>query len=154
MATFRDGAVGDSTEIHTVQKNPIGASARGTDGSIWLYLKGVASTVAGSWVTYDELGVTALVAANAIGPVAVAGAAVVANQFGWYCVSAPAGVLARVAANSADNAKLGREGADGDAGDGFAAGDQIRNAVARGATGGAAALVTVQIHYPYVNDEA
>lgn len=149
---FTDPTVGRSDEIHTTQKNPIMTMARGTDGSVWQYMSGIGSTVQGSWVTFDEAGVTALLAANAKGPVAVAGAALVANTFGWYCVYAPLGVSARVAANTADNSLIGREGADGDAGDGRAAGDEIYNAIARGSTAGAAALVTCQIRYPFVDD--
>lgn len=152
MAIFIDPAIGASSDVHTVQQNAIGMVARATDGSEWVYLKGVASTVAGSWVTFDEAGVTALLATNAKGPVAVAGAANVANTFGWYCRRAPAGVSARIAANTADNSLLGRETADGDAGDGRAAGDEIYNAICRGAVGGAAALATVQIFDPFVDD--
>jgi hypothetical protein len=114
-------------------------------------MKGVASTVAGSWVTYDEAGVTALLAANAKGPVAVSGGATVANKFGWYCVFAPVGVSAQLAANCADNALIGREGADGVAGDGRTAGDEIYNAITRGSTSSAAAA-TVQIMFPHVDD--
>jgi len=123
-----------------------------TEGRLWVYMLGVASTVQGSWVTYDEALATALLAANAKGPVAVAGAAIVAAKYGWYCVFAPKGVSAMVAANTADNGNLGREGADGEAGDGRVAGDEIYNARARAATAGAAALTTCQIMFPFVDD--
>jgi hypothetical protein len=149
---FRDPVVGSTDEIHDSAKNPVGLTARDTEGRLWVYLKGVASVVEGSWVTYDEAGVTALLAANAKGPVAVAGAAIVANKYGWFCVFAPSGVSAMVAANSADNTQIGREGADGVAGDGRAAGDQIYNCWSRGATSGAAALTSVQIMFPFVDD--
>lgn len=152
MARFIDAAAAGSDAIHDSDKQGVGAMVRATDGSEWIYLKGAASTVKGSWVTFDEAGATTLLAANAIGPVAVAGAAIVANKFGYYCRRAPLGVSARLAANCADNAKIGREGADGDAGDGRAAGDEIYNAITRGSTAGAAALTTVQIFDPFVDD--
>lgn len=152
MAKFSSPAVGASSDVHTTQQNPLGQRAFDTEGREWVYLKGVASTVAGAWVTYDEASVTALLAANAIGPVAVAGAATLASQFGWYCIDAPVGVSALLAANCADNAKIGRETADGTAGDGRAAGDEIYGAISRGATAGAAALTTVQIYRPFVDD--
>jgi hypothetical protein len=81
----------------------------------------------------------------------VAGAALVASTWGWFCVFAPKGVSARLAANCADNASIGREGSDGDAGDGRAAGDQIIGAITREAST-SAAVKTVQIYFPSVND--
>jgi hypothetical protein len=148
---FPMAVVGDTTAIHDSALNPIGTRTFDAAGNEYIYLKGVASAVAGSWVTFDEAGVTTLLAANAKGPVAIAMAAIVANKYGWFCRSALS-VLARVAANSADNALVGREGADGDVGDGRAAGDEIYNAITRGSTAGAAALTAVQIHYPHVDD--
>jgi hypothetical protein len=149
---FRDAVVGNTDAVHDSALNPVGLTARDIDGRVWVYMKGVASCVEGSWVTYDEAGVTTLLAANAKGPVAVAGAAIVANKYGWFCVSAPCGVSAMLAANCADNVLIGREGADGVAGDGRAAGDEIYNAISRGSTAGASALTTVQINHPFVDD--
>lgn len=143
----------DTSAVDETAKHVLGTRAFDTEGREWIYLKGVASTVAGSWVTFDDTGATALLAANAVGPVAVAGAATVANTYGWYCIhSGATTVTARVAANTADNAQLGREGADGVAGDGRSAGDQIIGAVARAAVGASDDDAPVQIWYPQVND--
>ena len=46
--------------------------ARDVDSNEYILLGGVASTVIGSPVTFDENGSTTLLAANAVGPVAVA----------------------------------------------------------------------------------
>jgi hypothetical protein len=143
--------VGDTTDIHDSALNPIGTMAWDASGNAYVYLKGVGSVVAGSWVTFDEAGVTTLLAANAIGPVAFAMAAVVANKYGWFCRVSHSN-SARIAANCADNARIGREGADGDAGDGRAAGDEIYNAITRGSTAGAAALTPVNCFFPFVDD--
>lgn len=143
--------VGDTDAVHDSALNPLGTPAWDAAGNEYVYLKGVASTVKGSWVTFDEAAITTLLAANAKGPVAVAMAAIVANKFGWYCRRALS-VQAMLAANCADNALVGREGADGVAGDGRSAGDQIYNAITRGATSGSAALTAVQIAYPHVDD--
>lgn len=147
---FPRASVGLLTDVHDSAQVPVGT--RRVEGvSEYIYLQGVASTVAGSWVTYDEVYTTALLAANAVGDVAVAMAAIVANKFGWYCIKGK--VSAMLAANCADNSgSIGREGADGEAGDGRAAGDAIIGAVSRGSTAGAAALTAVQINYPLVND--
>lgn len=154
MALLSGGPVGAHAAtgtIDTTAKVPVGTRQRGADGfSEFIYLKGVASTLAGSWVTYDEVGVTALLAANAKGPVAVATAATVADTYGWYCIFGTCSAL--LAANCADNAALGWETTDGYAGDGKATGDEIVGAISRGSTSGSAALATVQLNYPYATD--
>lgn len=145
-----NATVGALTDIHSTAQNPVG-TLKEENGKVYIYLIGVANNVVGAWVTYDETGQTTLLAANAVGPVAVSMAAILAGQYGWFCRKALS-VPANLAANSADNSgQLGREGADGVAGDGRAAGDAIIGAVARAATT-AAATVAVQIDFPYVND--
>ena len=143
---------GDSGDIHTTQMHKFGTRAVDVDGNVWIYLKGVASTVLGSWVTYDELGVTTLLVANAKGFVAVAGAILDATtDFGWYCIFGE--VEASLAANCGADALIGYEAASGAAGDGYAAGDMIYGAMIRDATT-TAAIATVQISYPFVTDES
>ena len=148
-------AVGLPGEVHTSARNPVGMRAMGYDttGNIaeYIYLKGVASTIVGSVVTYDEAGVTALIVANAVGPVAIATGLTVASTWGWYGIAGT--FLTDVVANCADNAKLGRETTDGKVGDGFAAGDAITGAVSRAATT-AAAVILCQYLYPSVNDSS
>jgi hypothetical protein len=133
-------------QIDTVQRFPFGMVIAGTDSvggfAEFVYLKGVASTIVGSVVNYDELGVSSLLAAGSVGPVAVALAIVdAATKFAWYGIygTFPTDVVA----NTADNAKLGRETTDGKVGDGFAAGDQLVGAISRAATT-AAAVVNCQ----------
>jgi hypothetical protein len=144
---------GDLSVVDTVQKNPIGMIAQGYDAlgnsAEFIYLKGVASTIVGSVVTYDEAGVTALLAAGAIGPVAVALAInVAATTFSWYGITGT--FPTDVVANCADNANLGRETTNGKVGDGFASGDAITGAVSRAATT-AAAVINCQFQRPSVN---
>lgn len=81
----------------TTQKHPLGTIVRANDPTYgegeFIYLLGVASTVAGSIVTYDAaVGTTALAVAgtNLPRPVAVAMSANVANQYGWYQISGTA----------------------------------------------------------------
>jgi hypothetical protein len=125
-----------------------------TTGNVaeYIFLAGVTSTIVGSVVTYDEAGLTTLIAANAVGPVAIATAIVdAATKGGWYGIAGT--FLTDVVANCADNAKLGRETTDGKVGDGAASGDIITGAVSRAATT-AAAVVLCQILYPSVNDSS
>ena len=142
------------------QLNSVDSSARfdllqraeGEAGKEYIYLTGVGSTVVGSWVTYDELGITALITTASIGPVAVAMAITDAStEFGWYQIYGSA--QAKMAANCGDNAIIGREGANGVAGDDEVSGDQIFNAISREETSDAA-VATVQLKYPYVTDNS
>jgi len=94
-------------ETDTVQNFPFGYMIRAFDPILgvgeFIYLQGLAGTVAGTAVTYNSLtGVTALLAATANSdlPVAIALAPTIANLFGWYqisgaanCVSVTAGAL-------------------------------------------------------------
>lgn len=148
------GVVGQPGDVHTTARNTVGTRARGYDAlggqAEYIYLGGCTSTIVGSVVTFDELGVTTLIAANAKGPVAVAMAIVdAATKFGWYAIQGTHPV--DTVANSADNSTVGRETTDGKVGDGRAAGDEIANWFQRAATTGAA-VVNHQFDHPFVND--
>ena len=77
-------------------KHPVGTIVRAKDPTYgegeFIYLKGVASTAVGSWVTYNlDDGTTTLLAANAIGPVAISMSAnTAATTYGWYQISGKA----------------------------------------------------------------
>jgi len=78
---------GDTDVVDTEARHALGTVGFDKDGNAYTYLKGVVSTVAGSVVSFDEAGATLLLAANAVGRVAVAMAAIVANSYGWYQIS-------------------------------------------------------------------
>jgi len=143
-------------ETSTTQKHPLGFIVQAFDSFYgageFIYLRGVASTAVGSWVTYNsDDGSTALLAANAIGPVAVAMSANVANQFGWYQIQGKA--VARVATGFVDNANLYATATAGTADDAVVAGDRIKNAVGASAIGTpSAGLAEVEIARPFMDD--
>ena len=142
----------DTSVVDTTQKYPFGFRAKDTLGNEFIYLTGVSSTIAGSWVTYDELGITTLLGANAIGPVGVAMAAIDStSKYGWYCIYGT--VEGDYSANCAADVAIGYETAAGHVGDGHAAGDQIYGAVSRD-TITTAGLGTTQINYPFVDDNS
>jgi hypothetical protein len=137
---------------------PVLTSVRGTDDNNgdaeFIYLQGCAATVKGSVVTYDHLGQTTLLVADASGPVAVALAAVDAiTKYGWYCVKGivPTLVAANSAVAVAGGKNPGFELVAGQVGDGRAAGDEILNFWQRVATT-TAALALCQIDHPSVNN--
>lgn len=150
-----EASIGSLSDVDTTQRNALGLRIMGVDDfgntAEYIYLKGVASTIAGSVVNYDEAAVTTLIGAGTKGPVAVAMAATVASTFGWYGIAGT--FTTDVVANCADNANLGRETTDGKVGDGAAAGDSIFGAVSRNSTT-AAALIYCQFIYPSTNGKS
>jgi len=138
----------------TTQSVPLGTIVQGLDDGTFgagefIYLKGVASTAVGSWVTYnaDDFS-TALLAANAIGPVAVAMSACVASQFGWYQIQGKA--TAKVSAGFVDNASLFATATPGEADDAVVAGDRVKRA--KGASAVASGVAEVEIDRPFMDD--
>lgn len=136
------------TSIDTVKQTNLGKRARDEAGKEYIYLKGVASTVAGSWVTFDKDGNTTLLAGNAVGKVAVALAATVANTFGWYQVYGPCAVTA--SDTTAANKALYIDGTAGRVDDLVVAGDLIVGAHSTAAD--ATNVLAVDLNYPYVTD--
>lgn len=137
------------TEIDTTKEFRLGTRKRDVAGNEYIYLQGVAATVAGSWVSFDELGVTTLldtdVAASLVGPIAVAQAAVDATtKFGWFMIFGK--TLANVEAAFADNSKIFAVATAGSADDAGTAGNQIVGAYGRSAIANGQA--TVQLTYP------
>lgn len=147
--------VGAPGEVHDTQKNQLLTEAKDNLGATYVYLQGVSSLVSGDAVTFDENGVTTLLAGNAKGPVAVATATVDATtEFGWFLrETGLGGNSANLKANSADNGTLGIETTAGKLGDGRAAGDQAIGVIGRGATSGSDAAATIQMaRPPFVDD--
>jgi hypothetical protein len=142
-------AVGETGEVHDTQKNPIRAERLFSDGNVYIYLKGVASTIAGSWVNYDEAGVTAGLDTDAadtlIGQLAIATGAIVANKFGWYGVK---GSFSAGAGTVSDNGKVFPTSTVFICDDTGTGGQQVINAKWRSAD--SSSLATVEIDHPFV----
>lgn len=144
----------------TVQNNPLGTVVQAVDTAIYgegtfIYLKGVASTVVGSLVTYDGASTgtptyQTVLAPSTVGlaqPVAVAMSANVANQFGWYQVQGSA-VIATNGTLAAGPGPVYLAGS-GQVTSTQANGKQVLNARNDTATGTpAAGLAVVQIAWP------
>lgn len=141
--------------INTSKRFRLGTQKKDITGNVYVYLKGVASTIAGSVVTYDlSTGVTALIVADASGPVAISASAnTSATNYSWYGVQGvfTTDVVANSAAYATTAKNPGRETTDGKVGDGRAAGDEINNFIQITATT-AAALVPCAINWPFVNN--
>ena len=136
--------------------HPLGTIAQAKDPTYgvgeFIYLKGVASTALGSWVTYNaDDNTTALLAANAIGPVAVARAATVADTYGWYQISGKA--IGKALASYADNALVYATATAGSVDDAVVAGDRVK--LAKGASAvdtPSTGLAEFEIQRPFMDD--
>ena len=141
------------TNVDSAQKYPLGMIIRAVDPTLgmgeFIYLKGLADTAIGTVVNYDQEGVTALINANTVGPVAVAMAATVANTYGWYQITGVAKVL--VDTDVADNAAVYASGA-GTVNDAAVAGDQVWPAKFVAARTGAG-LVSCSISRPSITND-
>lgn len=103
----------------TVQNHPLGTIIRAYDpvlgGAEFIYLLGVASTVVGNTVTYNATTYQSTLSpatANNVGPQAVAMAANVASQYGWYQISGLATVK-KTAVKVTAGAKIYQSGTAG-----------------------------------------
>lgn len=146
------------TDHDTTQKVALGRIVQASDPTYgtgeFIYLKGVASTAVGSWVTYnlDDFS-TALLAANAIGPVAVAMSACVASEYGWYQISGKA--VGKALASYADNGLVFGTGTAGSVDDAVVDGDMVH--LAKGASAidtPSAGFAEFEISRPYTDDIA
>jgi hypothetical protein len=122
-------------ETSTTPLHPLGAIRQAVDRGAnsngageFIYLSGAASTVAGSWVTYNlDDGSTTLLAANAIGPVAIAMAATLAGQYGWYQIQGKA--VGNALTGFLDNANVYATATAGSVDDAVVAGDRVKGAL-------------------------
>ncbi len=143
-------------ETRTTKNHPLGTIVEASDPTYgageFIYLLGVASTAVGSWVTYNlDDGSTALLAANAIGPVAVAMSANVASQYGWYQISGKA--VGKALASYADNGLVFATATAGSVDDAVVDGDMVH--LAKGASAvdtPSTGFAEFEISRPYTDD--
>lgn len=139
----------------TTAAHAIGSVSEGTDPSRgygkFIYLRGVAGTVVGSVVTYNpETGTTVLATTRARGLAAVAMAATVGNQFGWYQREGSAAVRALAVVAGATPYATATPGVLDDA---VVAGDLLYGATFTSADGTpAAGLALCALSNPYFGD--
>lgn len=143
-------------ETSTTQRLRLGTRVQAYDSTYgageFIYLVGVASTAVGEWVTFNtDDHTTARLAANAIGPVAVAMSANVASQYGWYQIYGKA--VGKALASFADNANVYATATAGSVDDAVVAGDRVKNAKGASAVDTpSTGLAEFEIDYPSMDD--
>lgn len=157
---IRNALIGSQpiAETSTVKNHPLGTIVIADDPTYgageFIYQVGVASTAIGSWVTINmDDGVTALLAANAIGPVGVAMSANVASQYGWYQISGKA--VGKALTGYVDNALVWATSTAGSVDDAVVDGDMVH--LAKGASAldtPSTGFAEFEISRPYTDDIA
>lgn len=149
LTSYGGAFVGATTDIHTTQRNMLGARAFDSVGNEWVYLAGVASCLLGDWVSYNAATYVAVrLAADAVGLVAIAPVAILAANWGWFIIY---GFYAT--SNSDTVAAAGGLFIDGTTGrvdDASVAGDMVYGAVSTAAD--ATNVLPVHLSYPYVTN--
>lgn len=149
----QDAAVGLPGDLDTVARNPIGSRCQYVDSvqglQEYVYLKGVASCLLGDSVSFNANTYTAVrLAADAVGRVAIAPAAIVAANWGWFLIFG-----FYLTANSDTVAGAGGLFIDGTTGrvdDASVAGDFINGMVSTAAD--TTNVLPVHLNYPYVTN--
>lgn len=144
--------VGNPGDVHTSARNPLGTRAMGSDKTEYIYLKGVASTAIGSWVVYDELFETILLDTDLVdqGDVAIASAAVVASNWGWYAIKG-ASVQGLALTALGDNAIVFATSTGGSIDDTDTGVGYVHGALSRSVVNETTFLATFQISYPFLS---
>lgn len=152
MAYISNGkqvGLGALTTVYTdATKFALGEVVSDELGKQYVFLTGLDSTAAGSWVTYNESYVTALLAANAVGPVAVAMAATVGSTYGFYQIYGNCAVSASDT-TAADKA-LYIDATAGRVDDAVVTGDLIVGACSTAAD--STNVLPVFLNFPFVTD--
>ena len=135
---------------------PLGTIVQATDPTYgvgeFIYLKGLDTTAVGTWVTFNSDNyTTTLLAANAIGPVAVAMSANVTGQYGWYQISGKA--VGKALSGYLDDALVYATGTAGSVDDTVVAGDRVKNAKSASAVDTpTTGLAEFEIQRPWMDD--
>jgi hypothetical protein len=144
------------TDLSTTQRHPLGFIMQATDpvygSGEFVYCLGVASSVAGDWVTYnaDDGTTTRLVGTALIGPVGITMAALIATTYGWVQISGKA--IGRANAGFADNANVYATATAGQVDSAVVAGARVKNAKGASAVGTpSAGLAEFEINRPWVD---
>jgi len=136
-------------KIDTAKKFRLGHRIRQNNNE-FIYLKGVASNTAGSWVFFDADGTTTLTVANSKGRVAISMAAnTSATNYSWYQIYGK-NTIGKVV-TGANNAKVWVTATPGSVDNTDVAVDLVDGAIQRSAT--ASNVATFELNYPLCLNE-
>lgn len=136
-------------DIHTVQRNSLGARYQDEQGNEYVYLLGVANVVLNDAITYNATTYQIARSINdAVGFVAIAGAAVVASNWGWFQIYGFGSVNTKTSIAAANGAFLTNTAGQLD--DASVAGDFVNGLVFTGVD--VSLVAPVHMSYPFVTN--
>lgn len=144
------------TDVSTTQRHPLGTIVQAQDDDYgageFIYVKGVSSGAQYAWVTYNkDDGTTALLAANAVGPVGIMMSALdAATDYGWVQIEGKA--IGKCLTAFADDARVWITATGGSVDDASVAGDGVNLAKGASTTVVSSGVADFEIHRPWVND--
>lgn len=152
LTGFPEAFHGDTSDVDTSAMVPVGTRASDVGGNEWVYANGTASVAYGDWVYFPRADYQVeRVVADAIGPVAIAGSAIVASRYGWYQIYGT-NRRANVATGATATNPLYLTSTAGRVGTTDVAGDFIVGATLQ--VNSASNFGTVFITHPFVTDSA
>lgn len=135
-------------DIDTEQKNNLGARDQTVDGQEYIYLAGIAAVAANVVIVYNAATYVAkILTADDVGLVAVAPAAILAANWGWFLIKGFGSASSDTVAAAGG---LFIDGTPGRVDDASVAGDFINGMVSTGAS--VANVCPVHLSYPYVTN--
>jgi len=134
------------TQLDTTALYALGSRVADKSGNEYIYLLGVASTVAGDAVHYNGAYATTRAVANGVGPIAFAMGACVASTYGWYQIAGLATGITLTAVTT--QLPLYLTATAGQLDDAAVGADIVYNAFSYSA-GGTNASATFLIRYPF-----
>jgi hypothetical protein len=137
------------TQVDTTALYALGSRVQDKSCNEYIYLSGVASTVAGSAVTFTGAYATRLAIADMVGPVAFAMAATVASTYGWYQIAGLATGITLTAVTT--QLPLYLTVTAGELDDAAVGGDIVHGAFSY-SVGGVHGSATMLIYYPSVTN--
>ena len=138
-------------DVDDSKKWRLGTRKRDVAGNEYIYLAGVSSNAAGSFVVFDESFATTLLTADEVGPVGVAMSAFDATtEYGWAQIYGK-NTVAKTDTVAADKGTY-IDGTAGRVDDADVAGDTVYGCFTM--TADTSNVATVWLNYPFVSDNA
>jgi hypothetical protein len=140
-------------DVHATQKYRLGTVKTSKAGNKYVYLKGVASCLDGSWVTVAASWTAVLAVADGQGMVAIANAVVdAATKFGWFTVWGVEDGLCLASFDGTNGAGTWLTATAGSVDDTDVAGDAVSHATGLTDRDTTTGMASFSIAYPFVHD--
>jgi len=142
---------GDTSKVYTSAVHTPGTVAFDSDGNEYIFMQGVSGiTSTTNWVSFDENFVTTLLAANAVGRVAIAMAQIDATtKYGWFQIYGKNAIGGSDAIPT--DKQMYIDATAGRVDDAAVTGDLIIGAISR-STDSSTNIATFELNYPFVSD--